>query len=157
MMEDTWYITLTGAYCWYNNSAATYKNVYGGLYNWYAVNTGKLCPSGWHVPDNTDWETLTTLAGGTSVAGGRLKEEGTSHWITPNTGATDMYGFTALPGGLRDFGGTFGSIGYSCFFWSATEIGGFWAWDLGMRNTTSSVNSNDYDKRSGFSIRCVKN
>ncbi|MBI5010148.1 MAG: fibrobacter succinogenes major paralogous domain-containing protein, partial [Bacteroidia bacterium] len=94
-----WAALTTTGYCWYNNDATTYKSTYGALYNWYAVNTGKLCPIGWHVPSDDEWTLLTTFRGGYSVAGGKLKETGTLHWTSPNTGATNETGFTALPGG----------------------------------------------------------
>jgi len=87
-------------YCWYNSDSATYRNSYGALYNWYAVNTGKLAPTGWHVPTEAEWNTLIAYLGGESVAGGKLKEAGTSHWSSPNTGATNEVGFSALPGGM---------------------------------------------------------
>ena len=73
------------------------------LYNWYAVNTGKLCPEGWHVPTDDEWTILTDYLGGKSVAGGKLKETGTSHWLSPNTGATNETGFTGLPTGYRNY------------------------------------------------------
>jgi len=72
-----WRTLTTDAYCWYNNDAATYRNLYGALYNWYAVKTGKLCPSGWHVPSNDEWTILSDYLGGGNVAGGKLKETGT--------------------------------------------------------------------------------
>jgi uncharacterized protein (TIGR02145 family) len=98
-----WSNLTTPGYCWYNNDDSTYKNLYGALYNWYTVNRGKLCPIGWHVPTDAEWTTLTTYLGGESVAGGRLKETGTMHWVSPNVGAINETGFTALPGSCRDF------------------------------------------------------
>jgi uncharacterized protein (TIGR02145 family) len=97
---NAWAALTTGAYCWYNNDAATYKATYGALYNWYAVaDSRNIAPTGWHVPTDAEWTTLTTFLGGESVAGGKLKETGTNHWTSPNTGATNETGFTALPGG----------------------------------------------------------
>ncbi|MDZ7633244.1 MAG: fibrobacter succinogenes major paralogous domain-containing protein [Bacteroidales bacterium] len=99
--ETSWVATLTTpGYCYYDNNTAN-KSVYGGLYNWYAVETGKLCPKGWHVPSDAEWTTITNLFGGESVAGNALKEKGTAHWTSPNDGATNESGFTALPGGNR--------------------------------------------------------
>jgi uncharacterized protein (TIGR02145 family) len=89
----------TPVYCWYNNEATTFKATYGALYNWYAVNTGNICPLGWHVPSDAEFTTLTTFIDGN--AGGMLKETSTVHWTSPNTGATNEYGFTARPGGDR--------------------------------------------------------
>jgi uncharacterized protein (TIGR02145 family) len=102
--NTTWAGLTSAAYCWYNNDAATYKTTYGALYNWYAVdvasNDGKnVCPAGWHIPSDAEWTTLTDYLGGASVAGSKLKETGTTHWLSPNTGATNESGFTALPGG----------------------------------------------------------
>ena len=82
--NTTWANLTTPAYCWYNNDAKTNGSTYGALYNWYSVNTKKLCPTGWHVPNDTEWTTLTTYLGGTAVAGGKLKETGTAHWYSPN-------------------------------------------------------------------------
>ena len=96
-----WAALTSSGYCYYNNDEATYKDTYGVLYNWYTVNTGKLCPSGWHIPIEADWTNLTTFLGGENGAGGKLKESGTSHWINPNSGATNETKFTALPGGER--------------------------------------------------------
>ena len=116
-----WGNLTTPGYCWYNNDEASNKNVYGALYNWYTINTGKLCPAGWHVPTVAEWTTLTTFLGGESVAGGKLKETGIAHWKSPNTGASNETGFTALPGGFRDFDGVFAQIYNSGCWWSATE------------------------------------
>ena len=96
----SWVALSTGAYCWYNNDAATYKATYGALYNWYAVGDSRnIAPSGWHVATDSEWTTLSTFLGGESIAGDKLKEIGTSHWLSPNTGATNSNGFTAFPGG----------------------------------------------------------
>jgi uncharacterized protein (TIGR02145 family) len=91
-----WANNTDGAYAWYNSEIAN-KNTYGALYNWHAVNTGKLCPTGWHVPSGDEWIAMVTYLG--DNAGGKLKEEGTVHWQTPNEGATNETGVTALPGG----------------------------------------------------------
>ena len=104
--------------------AGTESNVatYGRLYTWYAAtDTRNVCPTGWHVPADSEWATLTTYLGGLSVAGGQLKETGTSHWQSPNAGATNTSGFTALPGGSRTNDGTFYSIGGYGYWWSSTE------------------------------------
>ena len=111
-----WDELTTPGYCWYNNDSATYKNPYGALYNWYAVSTGKLAPTGWHVPTDSEWAVLTTYVGNTyygglDSAGGALKSTDKTYWLSPNTGATNSSGFSALPGGFRDYVGTFYSIG----------------------------------------------
>ncbi|MCX6320482.1 MAG: fibrobacter succinogenes major paralogous domain-containing protein [Bacteroidia bacterium] len=157
-----WAALSTPGYCWYNNDAATYKATYGALYNWFTVNTGKLCPTGWHVPSDTEWTTLTTYLGGTSVAGGKLKESGTAHWDSPNTGATNETGFTALPGGFRSYSnpGGFGDIGKNGSYWSSTDFtinGMSSAWYQYMYYSYSwAYRYYSYYRREGFPVRCVK-
>ena len=155
--DDTaWGNLTTGGYCWYNNNDVAYKNTYGALYNWYAVNTGKLAPAGWHVPTSYEWNTLTTYLGGMSVAGGKLKETGTTHWQSPNTGATNESGFTALPGGRLNGSGGYCHIGMCSNWWSSTELeesADFW----GNYYEDSSMSPALYNKHFGFSVRCIKN
>ncbi len=150
-----WSELTTGALCDYENTPSN-SETYGKLYNWYAVNTGKLCPTGWHVPSDAEWTELTDYLGGTSVAGGKLKETGTTHWASPNTGATNETGFTALPGGYRDFSGAFDGIGVHGYWWSATEGSTSYAWSRFMLNDDSSVYRNYFSKEVGFSVRCVR-
>jgi uncharacterized protein (TIGR02145 family) len=149
-------ITYPG-YCWYNNDAATYKGTYGALYNWYSVNTDRLCPTGWHVPNESEWTALTNYLGGTGVAGGKLKETGTSHWNNPNTGATNETGFTAIPCGYRSYGGEFTAIGSTGAWWSSTETDAYSAGTRGLRYDSGSVDSYINGKMHGFSVRCIKN
>ena len=112
--NKTWQGLNSPGVCSYDNTS-NYNmiNTYGLLYNWYSVNTAKLAPKGWHVPTDAEWKTLTEYLGGNSVAGGKLKEVGTTHWYSPNTGADNSSGFTALPGGYRDYDGTFSRVGYT--------------------------------------------
>jgi uncharacterized protein (TIGR02145 family) len=145
----------TPAYCWYDNDIGN-KNVYGALYNWFAVNTSKLCPVGWHVPTNLDWDALTTYLGGFSIAGGKLKEKGLTHWINPNYFATNETGFTALPGGARVTNNIFDAIGRSGDWWSSTESSSTYAWNYFMGHFDRDVRSSINMKRSGISIRCLK-
>ena len=145
----------TGAYCWYNNDIS-HKATYGALYNWYAVNTGKLAPAGWHVPTDGEWTTLTTYLG-ESVAGDKLTETGISHWANPNAGATNETGFTALPGGHSD--GFFGFIGYIGCWWSATEYDPYSVFfrSLGLGPINGIVSRGiNWNKSVGYSVRCVK-
>ena len=108
-----WVALTTGAYCYYNNDSATYAATYGKLYNWYAVNDPRgLAPAGWHIPSDAEWATIETCLGGASVAGGEMKETGTIHWQSPNTGATNSSGFTGLPGGYRNYDVVFSDVGY---------------------------------------------
>ncbi len=151
-----WKNLTTPGYCWYNNDEASYKDTYGALYNWYVVNTGNLCPSGWHVPSQDEWAILISYLGGESVAGGKLKETGTLYWVYPNTGATNESGFTALPGGSRESSSDFELISYFGYWWSSTEYLSTKARNLGLYSEFSGV-YNVYDnKEIGFSIRCVK-
>ena len=151
-----WVSLTTNAYCWYNNNSSTYKADYGALYNWYSINTGKLCPTGWHVPSDAEWTILTTYLGGESIAGGKLKEIETSHWTTPNTSATNESGFTALPGGNRSNPGTFFSIGLYGVWWSSTEYSSTQAYYRHMDYNNISVSRVFTTKTDGFSVRCVK-
>jgi len=151
----SWDNLTTPGYCWYNNDDAN-KSTYGALYNWHTVNTGKLAPTGWHVPTDTEWSTLTTFLGGESVAGGKLKETGTTHWISPNIGATNEIGFAALPGGDHGSNGAFGYDGVYGSWWSSTEDSSSGAWTRSMRNSLSGVYRFGSSKEYGFSVRCVK-
>ena len=153
--NTAWQNNTSGAYAWYNNDAATYKNTYGALYNWYAVNTGNLCPTGWHVPTDAEWTTLTTYLGGSNIAGGKLKEANLAHWYSPNTGATNETGFTALPGGNRN-NGTFNDIEHYGYFWSATEESASGAWNLYMNYSFGNVNRGLSFKELGVSVRCLR-
>lgn len=152
-----WSNRTTAGYCWYNNDTPTNKETYGALYNWYTVDAGKLCPPGWHVPSDDEWTTLVTYLGGYSVAGGKLKEAGTTHWKSPNSNATNESGFTALPGGTRfSDGTTFSEIGGLCDWWSSSEFSPGIAWLHGLYFSETGVNKVGLDKASGFSVRCLK-
>ncbi|HPB26320.1 MAG TPA: fibrobacter succinogenes major paralogous domain-containing protein [Bacteroidales bacterium] len=157
----TWANLTTPAYCWYDNNYATYGSVYGALYNWYTVDTEKLCPIGWHVPSIDEWEQLTDYLGGDSVAGGKLKETGNTHWISPNTGATNESGFTALPGGYRySNSGIFLYLGEVCAFWSTFYFndGSWWfTYSFHMTNTHEyTIDIYFHERTVGQSVRCVK-
>ena len=151
-----WSNLTTPGYCWYNNDEASYKNTYGALYNWYTVNTGKLCPTGWHVPTNAEWTTLTDYLGGAGVAGGKLKEAGTTHWNSPNTGATNESGFTALPGGRRYTTGLFYFFGETGCWWSSTKAYTSDAYSRKMYYNDNDVLTYDDYWNHGFSVRCVR-
>jgi uncharacterized protein (TIGR02145 family) len=153
----TWGTLLTPAYCWYNNDEATYKVTYGALYNWYTANTGKLCPSGWHIPSDAEWTTFTDYFGGLSIAGGKMKEAGTSHWISPNIGATNESGFTGLPAGYRDKTSGFLNIGTYALWWALTGINSTDSWGRGLYNLDATVYRSNYYNNHGFSVRCLKN
>ena len=138
-------------YCWYTNDSVSY----GALYNFYTVNTGKLCPLGWRVPSDADWNALISQLGGESVAGNKQKETGLNHWQTPNTGATNESGFTALPGGYRRTDGTYINLKKNGYWWSSTEsssVNAFYRLLFFDSGFAERVNS---DKRNGFSVRCL--
>jgi uncharacterized protein (TIGR02145 family) len=155
-ITDNWGFSDTiGAYCNYGNND-TYVTTFGRLYTYYAtVNSHKLCPTGWHVPSDAEWTLLETYLGGSSVAGGKLKEVGTSHWGSPNTGATNESGFTALPGGSRYFG-NFYDLGSSGFWWFPNDAMCRYRNILYIdSNVSNSVGP--YADRAGdcYSVRCV--
>ena len=127
-----WKNLTTGAYCWYNNSVVNKSN-YGSLYNYYAVNTGNVCPSGWHVPSNEEWDILITFLGGQALAGGKMKEAGNIHWIAPNTGATNSSVFKALPSGSRRFEPFYG---YHAFNWLRSD-GVWWSNSFELPSTAN--------------------
>lgn len=150
-----WIQLKTPGYSWYDNNANTYKNTYGALYNWATVGTGKLCPIGWHVPSHAEWHILTTFWGGESVAGGKLKEAGTSHWRSPNTDATNISGFIALPGGYRSNNGTFVYIGIGGNWWTSTYYSQAYAYYRTMFFNYSYVESYYTVVVLGYSVRCI--
>jgi len=163
-----WINLTTGAYCNYDNNTSN-VGTYGRLYNWYAVNDNRnISPEDWHVPTDEDWKEMEMHLGmsqseadayewrGTDE-GGKLKETGINHWNSPNTGATNESGFTALPGGFRHgYDGHFSSMGSNADFWSFTEGGSSNSWGRGLYYSSSSVARNYYYKPYGFSVRCVK-
>jgi len=151
-----WAALSAPAYCWYNNDSVSYKNTYGALYNGYAVMTGKLCPTDWHVPSDEDWTKLINYLGGESFAGDRLKETGTDYWVSPNTGATNESGYTALPGGLRYYDGIFHDFGFSGYWWTSTEYSDTRAFFRYMDYEYSNVFSFNNSKNIGFSVRCLR-
>jgi uncharacterized protein (TIGR02145 family) len=151
-----WNILTTGASCDYRNTLAN-STIYGKLYNFYTiVDSRNVCPTGWHVPTNDEWTLLTTYLGGESIAGGKLKETGFTHWIAPNTGATNITGYTALPGGFRSSSTTFLGIGEYGAWWSSTAISTSSVWFRGMGNTGSNVGSSIGIKQNGYSVRCLR-
>lgn len=154
--DDTEWSNLTSpGYSWYKNDEATYGVSYGALYNWYTIESGNICPDGWHVPEDKELTVLTDFLGGESIAGGKLKETGTEHWTSPNTGATNQSGFTALPGGYRDSSGSFYYIGYTGYWWSATQNNVTYAWPRSLSHNTTTVDMFPDNKKNGFSVRCV--
>lgn len=153
-----WQSLTTGAWCYWNNDPST-ENIYGKLYNWYAVHDSRiLAPFGWHVPSDSEFTELSICFGGDSIAGGKLKESGYLHWLIPNTGATNTSNFTALPNGWRVGSGDFSTISTNCLLWSSTESQ--------SDSTKASYRymsylemfflKYDFSKNDGLSVRCIK-
>jgi uncharacterized protein (TIGR02145 family) len=148
------------AWCYYENDLSKGK-IYGKLYNWFAVNDSRgLCPKGWHVPSYLVWKNLTSYLGDKNISGGKLKSKGTTYWWNPNTGATNEFGFSALPGGFRDNWGNSSML---------TSVGGFWgstaATEVSEEKKATIFNlyccSTEYSLSTvyadwGYSVRCVK-
>lgn len=155
--NSAWVASTLSSYCWYGNDGPTNKDTYGALYNWSAVNSGKLCPTGWRVPTDADWSTLTSYLGVDTVAGAKLKEPGYLHWLSPNTGATNQSNFTALPGGYRTETGVFFGLGKYGYWWSSTENNTVSAWNWNLSYGNRGVSRNSSFKQLGFSIRCLMN
>jgi uncharacterized protein (TIGR02145 family) len=151
-----WAALSTPAYCWYNNDSLSYKNIYGALYNGYAVMTGKLCPTNWHVATDAEWKTLINYLGGEYYAADRLKETGTDYWVSPNAEATNESGYTALPGGLRYWDGVFHDFGFGGYWWTSTEYSETQALFRYMDYEYSNVFGFNNRKNNGFSIRCLR-
>ena len=165
--NSAWAGLSTPAYCWYNNDKNQYSATYGALYNWYTVNTEKLCPKGWHVPSDAEWKILEMHLGMSQTAanssgwrgtdqGNRLKETGTTHWRSPSVG-TNSSGFTGVPGGYRHYvSGGFHSMGNDGNWWSSTAYGDYVAWYRALYYDLAYVLRSRYNKRGGFSVRCLR-
>jgi uncharacterized protein (TIGR02145 family) len=163
VLGQTWSSRTIGARTIYLHSQSN-LTTYGYLYNWYAakgITTGStslknLCPTGWHVPTDGEWDTLTNYLEGENVAGGKMKSTGTTLWASPNTGATNQSGFTGLPGGYRSSSGGFILLGTVGVWWSSSENGSNNAWGLLLSNSSGNV-KRDFDfKAFGLSVRCLR-
>jgi uncharacterized protein (TIGR02145 family) len=149
-------------YCYDNNIDSC--AIYGGLYDWYEMmdyvtspGAQGICPAGWHIPTDAEWTILTDFLGGLSVAGGKMKETGTSHWSSTNTDASNSSGFTALGAGYRGNGGTFDALASTARFWSSSE----WSLIDAIRRILAYDKANVYSsypffKTNGFSVRCLR-
>ena len=151
-----WSSLTTGAWTHYNNDNQ-YENPYGKLYNWYTVaDTRNVCPTGWHVPTDAEYTLLTDYLGGEPVAGGKMREAGTSHWASPNTGATNSSGFTGLPGGKLNGEFRFLDIGAFGYWWSSSSNISYYAWSRVLAFLWGDAFSFDYTKQEGLSVRCMR-
>jgi uncharacterized protein (TIGR02145 family) len=158
--------------CWYNNDQATYTaNKFGALYNWYTLNPAtngnkNVCPTGWHVPTDAEWNILianldpsynpTAQGSQSATAGGNMKSTGTQYWLSPNTGATNSSGFSALPAGFRSVNALFTSAGNYVGWWSYNEFTPNDAWGRGVNYELGGVGRGYDNKTVGYSIRCVR-
>ena len=127
---------------------------YGRLYTWEAAKSA--CPSGWHLPTDDEWKTLVDYLGGSAVAGGKMKEAYTKLWNSPNEGATNSSGFTAIPGGRRGSSDSFNDLGDGALFWAAQEYDNSYAWGPSLGYGTAEVRRGEHNKMYGRSVRCVK-
>lgn len=166
--NTAWMNATEGAWCYYENNPAN-GDIYGKLYNWFAVNDARgLAPEGWHIPSDDEWKTLEMCLGMTQSEadatnwrgtdeGGKLREAGTTHWNSPNNGATNESGFTALPSSSRAFSdGQFMTFGWHCFWWSSTVYNANYSWSRLLNVGTTTILRDGYNNRNGFSVRCVK-
>jgi uncharacterized protein (TIGR02145 family)/prepilin-type N-terminal cleavage/methylation domain-containing protein len=154
-------------YCY--NSDINNCNTYGGLYTWTTIMNGSagsntvpsgvqgICPTGWHIPSDAEWTILTDYLGGLSVAGGKMKETGTTHWTSPNTGADNTSGFTALPAGYRDADGSFDDLGGDAYLWSSSEDDPGDSWYRFLYYFNTEVYRLSLNQAVGFSVRCLLN
>lgn len=174
--DTEWGNLSTPGYCWFFNNQTIYGTIYGALYNWYAVNTGKLCPAGWHVPTDAEWTTLENylIANGFNydgtTTGNKIAKSmaGTTQWSSSNTtgsiGSSDYTakrnssGFAALPGGYRQSSGSFPMVfgAMEAYFWSSTENGADYARACRLLFKSVDLGKGSRYKKSGFSVRCIK-
>lgn len=157
--KNVWNETTTPGYCWYDNNVEN-KELLGALYNWHAVNTGKLCPSGWHVPSDEEWTQLTEFLGGIDVAGEIVKEATMKSWEAPNTKQNSDIGIKGLLGGYR-YGyfwgdGNFYEKGLNGYFWTSTGYTDTHSLTRTVNSSRSKVYRSVFVKNNGFSVRCVK-
>ena len=151
-----WENLTAGAYCNYDNAQSN-STTYGRLYNWHAINDSRnIAPTGWHVSSDAEWTVLTTYLGGEAIAGSKLKETGTTHWLAPNSEATNETGFTGLPGGGRSYNGTFDYIAWGGAWWTSTPENDYDAWIRYLDHGSFDVWRYVDGKLYGRSVRCVK-
>jgi uncharacterized protein (TIGR02145 family) len=154
--DNQWASMSSAAFCWYQNDPE-FKDDYGALYNWWAVNVSFLCPVGYHAPNDEEWNILINYLGGEEIAGGKLKVIGTQFWYPVNP-ATNESGFTAMPGGWRSHDdGSFNSMRYDGYWWSLSPgISENYGSRLNMNHSLINTRLTCWFKKSGFSVRCIK-
>ncbi|MCP4313115.1 MAG: hypothetical protein GY790_17795 [Bacteroidetes bacterium] len=165
--DEEWGEANNGAWCYYDNESK-HERPFGKLYNWHTVKDPRsLAPEGWHIPTDEEWQELELYLGmgqhqlnitgwRGNTGGGKLKENGISHWHLPNEGATNESGFAAFPGGYRDVEGTFYVLGSSGYWWSSSEFERHFAWYRSLYYTSCKIHRTNSYEGDGFSIRCIK-
>lgn len=156
--EEEWGLLHEGAYCLFPEDPSGYKETYGCLYNFYAVEDRRgLAPEGWHVPTASEWRELIIHLGGDAIGGSKMKATLSKLWKIVPPGSSNESGFSALPAGGRGRRGEIGEVGYYATWWSSTSPGSMNAWHWGLHPDKNSLRYNPGHKASGFSVRCVKN
>lgn len=160
LSDSDWTRTNSPAFSWYNNEEKNYET-FGALYNWYTVESGKLCPSGWQVPSDEEWSKLIEFAGGEEIAGGKLKIIDTNYWDIIDKENTNKLNFSALPGGYR-YGHYWSSAEYmdkgiNGYWWTSTDFTHTHAWSRTIHFVNPRVYRSYFEKNDGFSVRCIKN
>jgi uncharacterized protein (TIGR02145 family) len=151
-----WAETITGAWAYFNNDIQ-YECPYGKLYNWYVVADPRhVCPTGWHEPNDEEWNILTDYLGGVAIAGGKMKTTGLQYWNNPNQDASNESGFSGLPGNSRSYDGTFNGLGLRGTWWSASQLDSLHAWYRDLHYNYNEATPYGGRKQFGFSVRCIK-
>jgi uncharacterized protein (TIGR02145 family) len=155
--DTNWIRLKTSGYCWYSNDSSKVMKSYGLLYNFYAVNTSLLCPTGWHVPNELEWDDLASFLGGNEKAGGKLKDYYSNYWAGPNPCYANNYGFKALPGGYRmHITGKFLEIGTKGYWWTSKQENEPKAFIRSMSSENTYLAPYDRFNGDGYSVRCIK-
>lgn len=155
LTTSAWGSATTGAYAIYNSTVVTTNTSFGKLYNWYAVNSGKLAPAGWHVASETEWAALVNCLGGSAVAGGKMKST-SLFWNSPNVGADNSSGFNALPSGYIGTTGGYSLLGDAAYFWASGERNLTQGEYLSLNTNQAASFQNGATKTFGYAIRCIK-
>lgn len=159
--DTLWSNDMIPAMCWHNNDS-NLADKYGGYYNWYVVSSGKLCPSGWHVPGRNEWDTLIEFLGGAANNSGKLKAH--DDWKKfMDIEISNEYKFSGIPAGNRYLNGKFVNTSLKAYWWSSTALGvkivdlsAERAWGFSLEYGTNHILSHYHEKGNGFSIRCIK-
>ncbi|WP_395048653.1 fibrobacter succinogenes major paralogous domain-containing protein [Flavobacterium sp.] len=151
-----WKNTTTGAWCYYKNDINN-GQIYGKLYNWYAVNDPRgLSPQGWHISSNDEWVVLIGYLGGDMLAGYTMKELGVTHWSATTPETTNSSGFMGLPGGFSSYG-AFSGIGLTGWWWTSSQETNLYAYMHTLYYAHGKVPTSTFEKRYGMSVRCIRN